>query len=148
MLFRYVERVAVMVHTADTPDLDSWRAYCELIPRVRSEVKGVLVFTLGGAPNSKQREQMRLALGGLPSPPVAILTTMSPIVRNIITSLNWFFGQSLVAFAADDVDGALRHLGLARGAATSQRLLQTMGALAAELAVPLPWQARPIAAPR
>jgi hypothetical protein len=141
MLFRYVERVVVMVHTVDPPDSATWGAYCALIPAIRDEGRGVLAFTLGGGPNSKQREDMRQALGGRPAPPVAIMTTSSPIVRNIITSLNWFFGHSVAAFAADDLAGALRHLSSPSYTPSREQLVRTMGALASELRVPLPWAA-------
>lgn len=140
MAFRYVDRVAVMVHTAAAPDAAAWRAWCAAIPRIRMEGRGVLVFTAGGAPNSKQREEMRVALGDVPAPPVAIMTGSSPLVRNIITSLNWFFGHKLAAFAQDDLDGALRYLTHADYTPPRALLVQTLGELAHGLGVQLPWQ--------
>jgi hypothetical protein len=142
MLFRYVDRVVVMVHTTAAPDVASWHQYCAAILHFRSEARGVLVFTQGGGPNSKQREEMRLALGDRPSPPVAIMTS-SPIVRSIITSLNWFFGQSVAAFAQDDLTGPLRHLSSAGHTPSGELLLRTLSALAGELGVQLPATTRP-----
>lgn len=140
MAFRYVDRFAVLVHTAAPPDTETWDEWCRTIQGFRAEAQGVLVFTMGGGPDSKQRESMRLSLGDIPCPPVAILTNASMIVRNIITSLNWFFGQSLAAYAQHDLEGALRHLASKGHVPPRDVLLQTLGSLAKELGIPLPWR--------
>jgi hypothetical protein len=138
MLFRFVDGVLVGAHNARNPTVDEWRRHCEVIERLRHETRGVLIYTEGGGPDSKQRELLYLALLGLPPPPTAILTA-SAFVRGIITSLNWFFkGQQLAAFAPSNFDGALRHLEVGGVELRREPILQTLGAVAGEIGVTLP----------
>lgn len=109
MAFTFVESVLVAVHLESPPMDDEWARYCAETYRVRKEMRGCLVHTLGGGPNSKQREQVRLAFDGTRPPPVAVMTG-STLVRGIITSLNWFLDNQLAAFTLSDFDGAFRHL--------------------------------------
>lgn len=143
MLFSFVDGVFVGVHTKDAPSAQDWRKHCLEIERRRNETRGVLVFTLGGGPSSKQREQMRDALHELKPPPTAILTG-SGLVRGIVTALNWFFGgQQIAAFEPDRLHDALHYLEK-NGASASQAQIQaTLSQLAATLGVELP-EARPL----
>src|SRR5262245_14002748 len=95
MLWTYADGVLVVVHTAQVPTDDAWNAHCALIERVRRELRAVVVYADGGGPSSKQRQEMRRALQGA-IPPVAILTN-SVLVRGIVTSLNWFLSNHMVA---------------------------------------------------
>lgn len=136
--FDYVQGIFVGVHGTAAPDAAGWKAHCERLGAAKFETRGVIVFTLGGGPDSKQREQLRLATEGAPVPPVAILTP-SALVRGIITSLNWFMGgQAIAAFAPSDLEGALVFLA-ARGHVPDRKAI--VGALrgcAAEVKVALP----------
>lgn len=109
MAFVFVEPVLVAVHLESAPAADEWTRYCAETYRVRKQMRGCLVHTQGGGPNSKQREQVRLAFDGVRPPPVAVMTS-STLVRGIITSLNWFMDNQLAAFSPSDFEGAFGHL--------------------------------------
>lgn len=141
MRFRFALGYFVGVHTASAPSADAWTAHCAEIERRRHETRGVLVYTLGGGPNSKQREQLRDALHGLQAPPTAIMTA-SPLVRGIVTGLNWFFRDpGIAAFAHEDFDGALSYLSK-KGAVPVDQLREVLTQLADEMGVSLAFMAR------
>jgi hypothetical protein len=136
MVYRYVDGIYVMVHTVTAPSDDEWNQHCKELETVHASLRGVLVFTAGGGPTSKQRERLR---SSVPSsiPPTAIMTD-SALVRGIITSINWFVNNPLSAFEPQNLDGALRHI--ARGGAPidAAKIVSTVRVLAKELGVKLP----------
>ncbi|HTU59705.1 MAG TPA: hypothetical protein VMF89_14740 [Polyangiales bacterium] len=136
MVYRFVDGICIMVNTVTAPSDDEWNHHCKELETVHASLRGVLVFTAGGGPTSKQRERLRAAV---PSsiPPTAIMTD-SALVRGIITSINWFVNNPLSAFDHDDLKGALRHI--ARGGATVDpaKVVGTLRELANELSVKLP----------
>ncbi len=141
MRFRFALGYFVGVHTARAPSADAWTAHCADIERRRNETRGALVYTLGGGPDSKQREQLRSALHGLEAPPTAIMTA-SPLVRGIVTGLNWFFRDpGIAAFSHDDFNGALKYLSK-NGAVPTDQLLEVLVQLANEMGVSLAFMAR------
>ena len=136
MMYRYVDGIYVMVHTVTAPGDEEWNQHCKDLEAVHTSLRGVLIFTAGGGPTSKQRERLRSAV---PSslPPTAIMTD-SALVRGIVTSINWFVNNPALAFDHQDLEGALRHI--ARGGATidAAKLVSTLRVLAKELSVKLP----------
>jgi hypothetical protein len=137
MRFSYVDRVFVGVHTAKNPRPAEWSAHCASIERLRNETRGCLVYTLGGGPSSKQREEMRVAFHEQPAPPTAIMTS-SALVRGIITSLNWFLADKIAAFEPAELAAALQYLERGTGALDRDKLVSTLVSLADELALKLP----------
>lgn len=136
MVYRYVDGVYVMVHTVTAPSDEEWNQHCKELETVHASLRGVLVFTAGGGPTTKQRERLRISV---PSsiPPTAIMTD-SALVRGIITSINWFVNNPLSAFDHQDLEGALRHLARDGAAIDAAKLVSTMQMLAKELSVKLP----------
>lgn len=137
MLFDYRSKILVAVHTAADPSPEEWSRYCSAIERQRHEMRGTVVYTLGGGPSSRQRQEMRVAFHETPMAPVAILTR-SAIVRGIITSINWFQGNQLVAFDPNDVDRALQYVGSQGAVIDRGEIIEMLSALAHELNIPAP----------
>lgn len=127
MAYHYVDRVMLLAHTAQNPGEAEWEGYCALMAEVRGELRGVLVYTLGGGPNSKQREQCRVAIENNPSG--AAIMCGSAVVRGIITSLNWFLDNRLMAFSLHDFEGALRYVERTAGPLDRTRYRRELGAL-------------------
>jgi hypothetical protein len=122
--------ICVVVHSAKAPSEDEWEEYMRAVrqneqnlPRVRT-----IVFTDGGGPNSAQRKAINDFLRGRQTP--VVLASTSPVVRGITTALSWF-NPLVKSVAPDDLEGALRHLGVQPYHRT--RVLQEMRKLRAEL---------------
>ncbi|MFT3924470.1 MAG: hypothetical protein QM778_18170 [Myxococcales bacterium] len=139
MIFRHVDGVWVGVHTAEPPTVDEWTALCGEVAHLRRETRGVIIYTEGGGPDSKQRELLRAALQNTPQH-VAVLTHSS-VVRLISTTLNWLFGrQTICAFAPSDLDGALAFLAQHDGALPRATVVEVMGDSTLQLGLkPPPW---------
>lgn|GEM_PF-5011023 len=103
---------------------------------MHASLRGVLVFTAGGGPTTKQRERLRASV---PSsiPPIAIMTD-SVLVRGIITSINWFVNNPLSAFEHQDLEGALRHIARGGASVDAAKIVSTVHLLAKELSVKVP----------
>ncbi|MFZ5446268.1 MAG: hypothetical protein ACOZQL_40145 [Myxococcota bacterium] len=71
---------------------------------------GAIVFTEGGAPNSKQRQKLRELYGATP-PPMALVTD-SVIARGTIAVFSIFWPSTNAVFSPADWGKALRHAGL------------------------------------
>lgn len=137
MRFAYVQRIWVGVHGAQNPSDEEWSRHCAHIARVRHENRGVLVYTQGGGPSSKQRQQMRTALHDTPAPPTAILTD-STFVRGLITSLNWFLGNQVTAFEPAELERALGYLQRDGQTIPREEIVRTLVSLGQELQLKLP----------
>jgi hypothetical protein len=135
--FRFCKGFFVGVHTSQEPSREAWSAHCLEAERRCKEVKGVLVYTDGGGPDSRQREELRRAFAG--KSPITAIVTASASARGIVTGLNWFFREPRIkAFSPQDLEGALEYLGQA-GPVPRGEVLHTLEALAAELGVELPF---------
>lgn len=137
MLYRYVDRIFILVHTQQEPSDREWRAYCASLEQFHEDVRGVLVYTDGGGPSGKQRQQMRIALHGQPGGRGAILTN-SAWARGIITALNWFLSNRLAAFEPHDIDGALHYLTPPGESLKRDDIVKVLSVLASQLSVRLP----------
>lgn len=139
MQFSYVNGIWVCLHNSESPSTEEWLRYCQGLQGTRGEIKAILVFTLGGAPGFKQREQLRAAMDEEQIPPTAVMTN-SALARGIITSLNWFTrNQELVAFSSQDIDGALRYLGSRGATIPRDQVLHAMAQNALQLRMRLPF---------
>jgi hypothetical protein len=103
------EGLMLLVHTTRAPFDAEWEPYYrELIQHEPGGLRS-LAFTDGGAPNGAQRKQVNDYLRGRSS--LAAVVTASSMVRGVVTALSWFNAQ-MKAFAPDQVDDALRYLGV------------------------------------
>jgi hypothetical protein len=130
--FATVEEVLVLCHSKANPSEAEWDVW---IPNERrGEHRALLVVTLGGAPNSRQRARVAdviRAKGGA-APPVAILTD-SAINRTLMTAFTWLLGRrhEMKAFDLAGVDEAIGWAGVkARPDRVRSAIARLQGALA------------------
>jgi uncharacterized protein involved in exopolysaccharide biosynthesis len=108
-LWRYIDDFQLCVFSAKSPSNEDWDAMSETFfvkPR-----RGVLGYTLGGAPNALQRKKVRDLhnRSGSVQPPSAILTT-SMIARAAVTALNLFLDNKFRAYPPSEINEALLFL--------------------------------------
>jgi hypothetical protein len=132
--FAAVDDVIVLCHSKANPsdaEWDRWIPY-----ERRGEHKVLLVVTLGGAPNSRQRARVAelLRAKGGSTPPVAILTD-SAINRTLMTAFTWLLGRQhqMKAFDLTGVDEAIGWAGVK---VRPERVRAVVGRLQAALARP------------
>jgi hypothetical protein len=102
----------VCVHTADAPADDEWNQILGLFRAVPDLQKGrVLVSTLGGAPDARQRARLNAVVGDA-KPRIAVLTP-SALARAAGTAISWFI-PTLRMFELDALQPALDHLDVSR----------------------------------
>jgi len=124
MAFTFLPQVAdgglmLLVHTSRPPNDAEWGAYyAELVKQDPRRLKS-LAFTDGGAPNGAQRKQVNDFLAGQSSR--ACVVTASAMVRGVVSALSWFNAQ-MKAFSPQDVDAALRYLGVLEDEMASVRV--------------------------
>lgn len=70
---------------------------------------GILVYTIGGAPNAAQRKATSEFWRGKELP-VTVVMTSSAIARGAITALNWVLPQQMKAVKADDFAAAFANM--------------------------------------
>ena len=136
MRFGTVEGVLVVVHTSVDPSDEEWTSQCQTVEKHGAELSAVLVYSEGGGPSTKQRSQMRHALGERTAPLTAIMTS-STVVRGIITSLNWFLDNRLSAFEPSELNRALAYIGFAEPSPARDALVRCLNDRAQELGVKL-----------
>lgn len=85
---------------------------CADVDPIGKQVTGILVVTLGGGPNSAQREEGRHVWERAGRVPPMAVVTPSNVVRGIITVLNWFYDRKVVAFDPREYDEAFAYLKL------------------------------------
>lgn len=111
MVFEAVARTLVIVHNKDFPSDAEWDAYLEALRGhlLEWDDRRSLVVTEGGAPSRNQRSRM----AALVKDSVATTAVVSgaSAVRATVGALN-LNNPAIRAFAPDDLDGALEHLGL------------------------------------
>lgn len=114
MAFTFLEGVAgnglmLLVHTTKSPTDTEWAPYYkELCKHDPTKIKS-LAFTDGGAPSGAQRKQVNDYLNGRESR--AVVVTANSFVRGVVTALSWF-NSFMKAFPPEELDGALRYLGV------------------------------------
>jgi hypothetical protein len=124
-------RLIVCVHSADAPSDAEWDVILGMFGAAADlRMVRVLVFTLGGAPNARQRSKLN-SLVGSERPRIAVLTP-SAIARAAGTAISWFI-PTLKMFDTDELDSALGHLDATR--LDRDALTRTLSELRRELGV-------------
>lgn len=106
-----VERVAgliVAVHDEQNPSDSDWDAYVALVQESLSEgsyFRGVLVTSLGGAPNAGQRKALQTVADSKVYR--TCICTDSVVARGVIIAINWLFSTPMHALPYNDLDRAL-----------------------------------------
>jgi hypothetical protein len=91
------------------PTNDEWMEYMQLVEHRGLARAKQLIYTAGGSPNSAQRKILNDILGGQ-AVKVAVLSNVAA-VHGVVTAMTWY-NQEIRAFVANDVHGALDHLGI------------------------------------
>ncbi len=108
LAYRFWERqVIVLVHTKDSPTDEEWKAYCDDARKWRTQIRGILVLSEGGGPNSVQRGELEVALDR-PEAKTAVVT-LSRVARGIVTAMSWFTPK-IKAFSTLQIPAALEYL--------------------------------------
>lgn len=111
--------VHLWLHGETNPTAELWEGGLEHARRVMLARHAILrnyrglVFSDGGAPNAKQREQLaRGLLGGVPVRSSVVTNVLdNPVKRGVATALQWL--NPLIRFyTSADVVQALAHIGL------------------------------------
>lgn len=97
----------VLVHTKDSPTDEEWKTYCDDARKWREQIRGILVLSEGGGPNSVQRGELEVALDR-PEAKTAVVT-LSRVARGIVTAMSWFTPK-IKAFSTLQVPAALEYL--------------------------------------
>ena len=111
MLFERIGDVIVLVHNSKHPSEDEWSRYVnavDICQRSPQQLRGVLVTSLGGAPNTGQRKAIVTAAG--PQLFVTCVCTDSMVARGVITAINWLYAARVHALPFHAIDPALEIL--------------------------------------
>jgi hypothetical protein len=112
MLYQRVRDLLIVAHSADDPSPSEWSKYTRSIQaaqRSDTPLTGILVTTLGGTPNPKQRAAVLAAIGA--QAVVTCVCTNSLLARGVLTAMSWIGKHPMHAFPLLDVDRALEALG-------------------------------------
>jgi hypothetical protein len=114
MIRSLIDSVAVLVHDAHTPGDAEWTSWVNAYRTAASKLRAVLVYSLGGGPNGKQRSELTAVFGELAQIPPAYILTSSVAARGIVTALAWFLppNQQMKAYPPEDLDKILAQLKL------------------------------------
>lgn len=107
MWFGRVGSIYLVVHPEQAPSSLDWDEWLKDIEREAPSIDGVLVYTEGGGPDARQRKltaEMWERRGYMP--PVALVSG-SPLVRVIVTALNYFLSNPIRAYPPSDLEAAL-----------------------------------------
>lgn len=107
MVFRVVDRLFVVVYGASDPSDAEWRSYLSAVRAHGVERTMQLVFTPGGAPSARQRQELERIIAGR-SVPVAVVAT-SLRVRAAVALLSWLT-PSIRVFAPARLREAIGYL--------------------------------------
>lgn len=128
--WQWVGNYLVEAFATDTVDKARWTELMGEIATRRASLQGVLVLPGSPVPSATQRGQLTEALGG--STVRAAVLSDSALARTALTAINFFVQGQARAFAADQVDSALTHLGVPQDQRAQMR--QAMATLQQELA--------------
>jgi len=105
-------RVLVLAHGRGPANREDWVAFCDILAREHENARGQLVISFGGAPDAAQRKSAIAMLSpGFVPPPVAVISD-APMIRGVVTVLNWLLQDSHKSFRTDDIVGVAEHLSL------------------------------------
>jgi hypothetical protein len=104
--WRMIGGYQVSVMNKSNPTKEEWDEMIQRLAPMIAELKGTVVYTLGGAPSATQRRHLRGLFDKQTPPPAAILTE-SVVAQTAITALNLFFGGAFRAFSPQALKEAL-----------------------------------------
>ncbi|MET0389550.1 MAG: hypothetical protein ABW321_26490 [Polyangiales bacterium] len=111
MFYERKGHVMILVHGPANPSEQEWGVYVQDFASAQlgqDPVRCVLVVTLGGAPNAKQRSAV-LAI----SPTIEVRTSVctdNVIARGVLTAMSWINKYPMYAYKRDDLDSAMEKL--------------------------------------
>lgn len=126
-------QIIILVHTKETPSAEEWEAYCVAADGWVKDVRGILVVSEGGGPNSMQRGQLETVLTRERLTGKTAVVTLSSIARGIVTALSWFT-PNIKAFSTIQIPAALDYLGVPKD--EHESLTKELTGLRQKLALP------------
>lgn len=125
--FDHSDGLLLLYLSPEHPSDEDWNAYLGCIATVIREVRGTLVVSDGGSPNSAQRSQMAKVAGARRVVPVAVVTA-SPIVRGAVTATRWLGFANARAFRPDELRPALEFLEFSDRSTAVEQLVHVLRA--------------------
>jgi hypothetical protein len=110
MLVEYVPSLILVAHGREDPSDSDWFAYVDQLHKSQDypNFRGVLVTTLGGAPNAGQRKALQPIAAARPFR--TCICTDSMVARGVIIAINWLFSMPIHALPYEGVEHALQLL--------------------------------------
>lgn len=111
MLFERVRDLVIVTHGPEHPSVPEWNAYTRYLhvaQRSDKPLTGILVTTLGGSPDPKQRAAVLEAI--TPHPVITCVCTNSVLARGVLTAMSWLGKHPMHAFRLAEIDRALETL--------------------------------------
>lgn len=108
MLFERVHDLLIVTHGTENPSVSDWNdytRYLQVAQRGDAPLSGILVTTLGGSPNPKQRAAVLEAI--TPHPVITCVCTNSVLARGVLTAMSWLAKHPMHAFRLSEIDRAL-----------------------------------------
>jgi hypothetical protein len=125
----------ILCHSHHAPTDACWDAWIEC--SLSQHHRAVLVSSHGGGPTPHQRRQLaeRRSQAGAGTETVALLSE-SALLRGVLTAMAWITGNSVKAFAPNELATALAWLGLTERSAEAKTVIAQLHA-AMEQATPV-----------
>ena len=105
------QKTMILVHTKEPPSDDEWKAYIQDAATLRDRIKGFLVISEGGGPNTLQRGELNELMEVEKRGQKTAVVTVNRIARGIVTAMGWF-NPGIKAFSTINVQAALEYLGV------------------------------------
>lgn len=105
---------ALVLYDRATPADADWLAWMAAYQTHAKALRALMVFSLGGSPSATQRTEMNRFLQSRADLHRTAVVTASPLVRGIVTAMNWFLRPELrsPAFAPGELEAASDYLQL------------------------------------
>jgi hypothetical protein len=116
MSYRVVEEVGLVLHSEQPPSVHEWDAMLKGLEAdiLGGRIKGVFVYTVGGAPSPTQRKGLTELYNRCPKPPQVAVVSPKMAIRAVVTVINWFQRDPTHrVFAPNEVGAALEFMGVA-----------------------------------
>lgn len=127
-------QIAILVHGKDAPSEEDWNEYCAAVTGWSKDLRGLLVVSEGGGPNSLQRGQVEAALAADRFKGKTAVVTLSSLARGIVTALSWFT-PNIKAFSTIQIPAALDYLGVPKD--EHDNVMKELKALRMKLSLPV-----------
>jgi len=118
-----VGTIVVCVHNQQAPSDAEWREFLEVWRGHRDQIAGQIVYSAGGAPNARQREDSLAIIHqrSAGAPPTAVVTD-SMLVRGAVTAISWVVRERIRAFRSDALIEACQFIGATDPSAVEEAL--------------------------